>query len=169
MDDNIIATCCLCDDLLTTRQHQEDCQCPMNEAEIMTTALMASLCFRGNQESARAMLTQHRDIPPMVSKSRLSRRLHRSKEICIVFFNLCAPTGQTRNTEALSGLDRLPIPGCDHMRIRRSKIYSHEDFRGYHASKQRYFYGRKMHLMVTQDGQPVACCLTPGGGDDVNA
>jgi hypothetical protein len=34
------------------------------------------------------------------------------------------------------------------------------------ASKQRYFYGLKVHLLVTKDGQPVACFLTPGSYSD---
>jgi hypothetical protein len=169
MDDKIIATFCLCDDLLKTIHHQEDGQCQMNDAEIMTTALIASLFFRGNHESARAMLKQHSYIPHMVSKSRFSRRLHRIKEIFIVFFNLFAQTWKTLNTEAIYVIDSLPMPVCDNMRIRRSKIYSHEDFRGYQASKKRYFYGLKIHLRVTQDGQPVECFLTPGGCGDVNA
>ena len=46
MDDKIIATFCLCDDLLKAIHHQEDCQCQMNDTEIMTTALIASLFFR---------------------------------------------------------------------------------------------------------------------------
>ena len=169
MDDKIIATFCLCDDLLKTIHHQEDGQCQMNDAEIMTTALIASLYFRGNQESARTMLKQHGYIPHMVSKSRFSRRLHRIKEIFIVFFNLCAQTWKTLNTEAIYVIDSLPIAVCDNIRIRRSKIYSHEDFRGYQASKKRYFYGLKIHLMVTHDGQPVECFLTPGGCGDVDA
>jgi hypothetical protein len=49
------------------------------------------------------------------------------------------------------------------------KLGSKEDFRGYQASKKRYFYGLKIHLMVTQDGQPVECLLTPGGFGDVDA
>ena len=43
MDDKIIATFCLCDDLLKAMHHQEDRQCQMNDAEIMTTAFIASL------------------------------------------------------------------------------------------------------------------------------
>src|SRR5205823_14479951 len=73
MDDKIIVTFCLCDDLLKAIHHQEDRQCHMNDAEIMTTALVASLFFRGNHESARAMLKQHGYIPHMLSKSRFSR------------------------------------------------------------------------------------------------
>jgi len=78
MDDKIIATFCLCDDLLKAIHHQEDGQCQMNDAEIMTTVLIASVFFRGNQESARAMLKQYNDIPHMLSKSRCSRRREHS-------------------------------------------------------------------------------------------
>ena len=46
MDDKIVATFCLCDDLLKTIHHQVDNQCQMNDAAIMTTALIASLFFR---------------------------------------------------------------------------------------------------------------------------
>src|SRR6516165_7819976 len=90
MDDKIIATFCLCDDLLKAMHHPEDRQCQMNDAEIMTTACIASLFFRGNHESARALLQQHGYIPHMVSKSRFSRRLHRIKDLLIVLFDLFA-------------------------------------------------------------------------------
>jgi Transposase DDE domain len=169
MDDKIIATFCLCDDLLKAIHHQEDRQCQMNDAEIMTTALIASLFFRGNHESARSMLQQHGYIPHMLSKSRFSRRLHRIKEIFIILFDLLGKIWKTLNTDSLYIIDSLPIAVCDNIRIRRSKIYSDEHFRGYQASKKRYFYGLKIHLMVTQDGQPVECFLTHGGCGDVDA
>jgi hypothetical protein len=169
MDDKIIATFCLCDDLLKAIHHQEDCQCQMNDAEIMTTALIAALCFRGNHESARAMLKQYGYIPQMLSKSRFSRRLHRIKAIFIVLFNRLAQLWKTLNTAAIYVIDSLPVAVCDNIRIRRAKIYSNEEFRGYQASKKRYFYGLKIHLMVTQDGQPVECFLTPGSFGDVDA
>jgi hypothetical protein len=127
----------------------------MNDAEVMTTALIASLFFRGNHESARAMLQQYGYIPHMVSKSRFSRRLHRMKEFFIVLFDLLAQIGKTLNSEAIYVIDSIPIAVCDNIRIRRAKIYSDEKFRGYQASKKRYFYGLKIHLLVTQDGQPV--------------
>src|SRR5256712_9830105 len=169
MDDKIIVTFCLCDDLLKAIHHQEDRQCHMNDAEIMTTALIAALFFRGNHESARAMLKQYGYIPQMLSKSRLSRRLHRIKDLFIVLFNLLAQIWKTLNTDTLYVIDSLPVAVCDNIRIRRAKIYSHEEFRGYQASKKRYFYGLKIHLMVTQDGQPVECFLTPGSFGDVDA
>jgi Transposase DDE domain len=169
MDDKIVVTFCLCADLLKAIHHQEDCQCQMNDAEIMTTALIAALCFRGNHESARTMLKQYGYIPHMLSQSRFSRRLHRIKELFIIFFDLLGSIWKALNPDAIYVIDSFPVAVCDNIRIRRSKIYATEDFRGYQASKKRYFYGLKIHIMVTQDGQPVACFLTPGSFGDVDA
>jgi hypothetical protein len=169
MDETIIATYCLCDDLVKAIRHQADPQCQMNDAEVMTTALTAALFFRGNHESARWMLKQHGYIPHMLGKSRFSRRLHRLKELFVLLFNLLGQTWKTLNTDAIYVIDSLPIAVCDNIRIRRAKIYTDEKFRGYIASKKRYFYGLQMHLMVTQDGQPVECFLTHGGCGDVDA
>jgi hypothetical protein len=56
---------------------------------------------------------------------------------------------------------------CDNYRIPRAKLYQHEAYRGYIASKKRYFYGLKIHLLVTKDGQPIECYLMPGSYSDV--
>jgi hypothetical protein len=88
MDAQIIATYCLGDDLLKAIHHREDPQCQMHDAEVMTTAFTAALFFRGKPESARAMLTQYGYMPQMVSKSRVSRRLHRLKEVFVTLVNL---------------------------------------------------------------------------------
>jgi hypothetical protein len=169
MDDKIIATFCLCDDLLQAIHHPQDPQGQMNDAEVMTTALVAALFFRGNHESARTMLKQHGYIPQMLSKSRFSRRLHRIQGIFVILFNLWGQTWKTLNKDSIYIIDSVPIAVCDNIRIRRSKIYSDEKYRGYTASKKRYFYGLKIHLLVTSDGQPVECFLTHGGCGDVDA
>ena len=88
MDDKIIALFCLGDDLLKALHPLEDRQGQMNDAEIMTPALIAALFCRGKQASARTLLTHYGSIPHLVSKSRFSRRLHRIKEIFIGLFKL---------------------------------------------------------------------------------
>jgi hypothetical protein len=88
MDGKIIATYCLCDDLLKAMHHHTESQCKMSDAEVMTMALTATLCFRGTLESTRVMLTQHGYIPQMLSKSHFSRRLHHLKETLMFLFNL---------------------------------------------------------------------------------
>jgi Transposase DDE domain len=169
MDEKIIATYCLCDDLLKAMHHQEDSQCKMSDAEVMTTAFTAALFFRGNLESARAMLHQYSYIPSMLSKSRLSRRLHRLQHLFVVLFNLLGNLWKTLNAASIYVIDSLPIAVCDNIRISRSKLYSDKKYRGYMASKKRYFYGLKIHLLVTHDGHPVECVLTHGGCGDIDA
>jgi hypothetical protein len=88
MDETIIATYCLCDDLLKAMHHQADPQCKRSDAEVMTTALTAALFFRGTLESARMLLKQHGYIPQMLSKSHFSRRLHRRKETLLLLFHM---------------------------------------------------------------------------------
>ena len=56
-------------------------------------------------------------------------------------------------------VDSLPVAVCDNIRIKRCRIYPREEhgeaFRGYVASKRRYFYGLRVHLVVTGAGEPV--------------
>ena len=59
MDTQIVATFCLCDDMLKAFHHSENSQCQISDAEIMTIALVASLFLGGNYTSARLFMFQH--------------------------------------------------------------------------------------------------------------
>jgi hypothetical protein len=169
MDAKILAIYCLCADLLKAIGHVEDPQQQMSDAEVITTGLVAMLCFRGNYESARALLSAPRYIPHMLSRSRLNRRLHRLNELSLTLFELLGQRWKYLNTESIYVIDSFPIAVCDNYRIPRAKLYQQEKYRGHIASKKRYFYGLKVHLLVTKDGQPVECFLTPGSYSDVRA
>ena len=65
------------------------------------------------------------------------------------------------------------MPKAYNIRIRRCRLYRVRQtggaFRGYCASKRRYFYGLKVHLVITTAGLPVQVALTPGSVADVTA
>lgn len=166
MDTQIILVYCLCDDYLKAIHHVENEQCRMSDAEVMTTALVAALLFRGNYAMARRMLQEQGYIPPMLGKSRFSRRLHRIKQHFLALFRIMGETWTELNEESVYVLDTFPILACDNYRIPRARLYQEEAYRGYQPSKKRYFYGLKIHLMVTRDGQPVEFFLTPGAFSD---
>ena len=169
MDTTIIATYCVCDELLQAVHHHNDAQCKMTDAEVMTTAFVAAFYFRGNLESARMMLKTYGYIPQMLSKSRLNRRLHQIQDLIILLFHTLGELWKTLNLSSLYAIDSFPLAACDNIRIPRAKLYQQEQFRGYTPSKKRYFYGLKIHLMITQDGRPVEFFLTPGSFGDVDA
>lgn len=168
MNNEIVAIYCLCDDILKAMNHPSDEQQQMSEAEVMTTAIVAAVYFGGNFEKARKQLSEPHYIPKMLSKSRLSRRLHRIEPMLLTAFEVLGQAWKQLNPENVYSIDSFPIAVCDNIRISRSKLYDGvEAYRGYQSSKKRYFYGVKIHLMVTETGEPVEFFITPGSFADV--
>lgn len=168
MDIQIIAVYCLCADLLQAMGKREDSQCRMSDAEVMTVGIVAALYFGGNYSLSRLFLKEQRYIPGMLGKSRFSRRLHRVKPMFLTLFSVLGETWKELNEESIYAIDTFPIPVCDNLRIPRCRLYQNEEYRGYIASKRRYFYGLKVHILVTKDGEPVEFFLTPGSMADVS-
>ena len=169
MDTQIVAIYCLSDDMLKALNHANDRQCQITDAEVMTIAITAALYFGGNLEKARSHLEESGYIPNVLSKSRFNRRWHRIADLFLTLFNLLGETWKQLNTNSIYVIDSFPIAACDNYRIQRCHLYHQEAFRGYQASKQRYFYGLKIHLMITETGQPIEFFLTPGGYSDTSA
>lgn len=167
MDDKIVAIYTIVSDLLMAIHHYEDPQRQMSDAEVMTTAIVAALFFAGNYESARSLLAEPRYSPAMLSKSRFNRRLHRVKGQFLSLFSLLGEHWKELNSDSLYAIDTFPVAVCDNYRIKRCHLYQGEAYRGFIASKKRYFYGLKIHLVVTKDDQPVEFFLTPGADSDV--
>lgn len=117
MDTNIVLVYCLCDDLLKWQHHRNDPQCELNDAEVMTIAIVAAMYFGGNQALARTFLTEQRYLKRTISRSRLCRRLARVKQQFLTLFNLLGAIGKERNDENIYVVDSLPITVCDNYRI----------------------------------------------------
>jgi hypothetical protein len=169
MDTQIVAIYCICDDILKGMKHYEDKQRQMSDAEVMTTSIVAGLFFSGNMEKSRIFLQDHGYIPKMLEKSRFNRRQHKIAELFLVVFDLLGDFWKQWNEKSVYVIDSFPVSACDNYRIQRCHLYEGEDWRGYQASKRRYFYGLKIHLMVTEQGRPVEFFLTPGSWSDTRA
>lgn len=175
MDDQILVIYSLCDDVVKALGHIEDPQCRMSDAEVLTTAIVAARFCGGNFERARQMLGCRRYIPNMLSRSRLNRRLHAIKDLALVLFAGLGETFKQLNASSHYIIDSFPVACCDNIRIKDNHLYTNasgtgpdERYRGYTASKRRYFFGVKVFLMVTADGYPVEMFLTPGATGDVS-
>jgi len=169
MDSQIVAVYCLCDDVLKGLRHPEDPQCQMSDAEVLTTAITAVLYHAGNFELARKHLKAEGYIPNMLGKSRFNRRLHRLQDLILTLFRVLGETWKELNHKSIYAIDSFPVASCDNYRICRSQRYRGEAWRSYQPSKKRYFYGLKIHLLVTEHGQPVEFFLTPGSYSDTSA
>lgn len=168
MELQIITFYVLCHELLTTLNIREDCQIKMNNAEVMLVVLTAAKFFGGNFRAASCFLKEHGYIPEMLSESRLNRRIHAIEDyIWEAMLSIISETFKNRNIRQEYIIDSFPVPVCDNIRISRSKIFQGENFRGYISSKRRYFYGLRVHMIVTASGEPVEFMLVPGSESDV--
>jgi hypothetical protein len=160
----------VCDDFLKAVNHRDDPQAGLTTAEVMTAALVSARFFKNCLEHARVFLKEAGYMPNMLSQSRLNRRLHALSEG--LWLGLFAALAQVHQqwTDSLDYIvDSLPIAICDNYRIPRCRLYGsrRSAFRGYIASKQRYFFGLRAHVLTTARGCPVELVLAPASEADV--
>jgi hypothetical protein len=173
MDDTIITTYYLCDEFLKAIGHHDDQQVRLSTAEVMSVALVAATFFGGNVEASRSFLDEYGYIQKAISKSRFNRRLHAiDSSLWQQLFDLLAEVFKQNNSDQSYVVDSLPVAVCDNIRIRRSKLYPLQEhgeaFRGYIASKRRYFYGLRVHLVSTASGEPVEFTLAAASEADIS-
>jgi hypothetical protein len=138
----------------------------------MTIPLVACAFFGGNIEATRSFLDEYGYIDKAISKSRFNRRLHAiDPSLWRTLFDLLAEVFKREHSEQTYVVDSLPVAVCDNIRIGRCKLYPPEEhgqaFRGYIVSKRRYFYGLRVHLVVSGRGEPVEFALAAGSEADV--
>ncbi|MDQ3834561.1 MAG: IS982 family transposase [Actinomycetota bacterium] len=172
MDDTIITIYCLCDDFLKAMRCFDDPQVWLSTAEVMTVPLVAATFFGANIDEARRFLHEYGYMPKMISKGRFNHRLHKiDPALWQGLFSLLAEFFKRNNPERTYAVDSFPVVVCDNIRIRRCRLYPLEEhegaFRGYIASKRRYFYGLRVHLVVAGAGEAVEFSLAAGSEADV--
>jgi len=171
MQDTITTIYCVCAEVLEAQGFQEDPQRHFSEAEVMTVPLVAALFYGGNHALTRRFLHQHGYTRNTLSASRFCRRLAQVQTSSwqMVWALLCQ-VFQANNTGDVYAIDSYPVAVCANCRINRCALFrvqQHGALRGYQASKKQYFYGFKVHLLVTAAGEPIEFFLSEGSLHDL--
>ncbi len=146
--------------MLTTRQRQRRSE--MCLSEVMTILVLFHLQGYRNLkqfylEHVCAYLGQ--DFPHRVSYSRFVE-LQRD-----ALLPLCAYLKQRYGRcTGISLIDSTALAVCHNRRIHSHRVFAATAARG--KSSVGWFYGFKLHLVVNDQGELLACCLTPGNIDD---
>jgi len=64
----------------------------------------------------------------------------------------------------ISFIDSTSLQVCEPKRIRQHRVFAADARRG--KTSMGWFYGFKLHLVLNDRGDLLACCLTPGNVDD---
>ena len=99
----------------------------------------------------------------------MNRRLSQLQHRLVTLFDLLGQTWKERKGDSVYLMESSPVAVCDNDRMPHAHLYDQETYRAYLASKTRYVSGLKIHLLVTPQGHPVECFLTPGSSSDVRA
>src|SRR4051794_40155003 len=84
--DKITAIYCLMDDLLQACGHHTSAGCRGSDAEIITTALVSALLFKGNQSLTIDYMRTPHLAPGLPLKSGFTKRLHRLADLLYSLF-----------------------------------------------------------------------------------
>lgn len=167
METQIIEIFCIIDDFLKIIDFKDDSQAKMSSTEIITVTVAAALYFGGNHEKSRRFFYDFKLIRKMLHKGQFNRRLHAIPEhIWEHIFYLMSLIFKQRNTTQEYTVDSFPVQVCDNIRISRCNLYKEEIFRGFNASRKRYFFGIKVHMICTVTGEPVEFIFSPGSVSD---
>ena len=171
MQDTITTVYCVCDEVLNALGHQDDIQSRMSSAEIMLVPIVAALYYRSNHALTRQFLFQHHYFKSCLCASRFGRRLRSiPASAWQMVFHLLSQLFVQTNKSGYYAVDSMPVLVCQNARINRCRLFrvtEHEALRGKQASKDRYFYGFKVHLLVTKDGEPVEFFISEGSMHDL--
>ncbi|MFW9258947.1 transposase [Nostoc sp. KVJ20] len=167
MLNEIVTIYSVIDDLLKAIGHDEDIRREMSDAEIITTAMIAAMFFGGNHSKACSYMKDHNLIPGMLEKSRFNRRLHKVSMLMNDLFHQMGTALKEISEDTEYLLDSFPVPICDNIRIFNAKLIHSEEYRGYIASKKRYFYGVRVQLLTTKTGIPVEFVFMPASATDI--
>jgi hypothetical protein len=114
--------------------------------------------FYGNIERAYKTIKDRCYIIKPLSKGQLNARLH-AVDTQIWHDLIKFAYEQRLGLSKEFVVDSFPVGVCRNIRISRCRIYEGEEFRGYNASKREYFYGLKVNVVATIEGQPFEAIL----------
>lgn len=166
MKDKAMAIYIFIDDLLIKIGHKEPEGRKTSDAEVIATAIVAGLYFKGHLEHAISFVRSTDLLPNMLGKSRFNRRVHAVFELMTRMFFYISEAIKRLNITSEYSIDSFPFIVCENIRISRSRIVSGEVYRGYKASKRAYFYGFAVQVIATVDGIPVEFAVHPGSIHD---
>lgn len=163
---------CLVDDFLK-KQPQKRLRDPsqqvMSDSEVIFTGIFAAYWVSGNLRKALFDVAKKRFCLRVLSESQFLRRLKKIpeliwKEILKQFAKLAKGYNSSEFV-----IDSFPYAVCHNMRILQSRIVQGAEYRGYTASKKEYFYGIKLHMIISTNGIPIYFEYQPGSIHDLTA
>jgi len=149
-------------DLLTSGQRQRVRPTQLHASEIMTIVI---LFHQSHYRTFKAYYTEyvqchlHSEFPTLVSYQRFVELMPTVLVPLLAYLHT-----QLGSCTGISFIDSTSLAVCRNPRIHQHRVFDGRAARG--KTSVGWFYGFKLHLVVNDQGEILAFCLTPGNVDD---
>src|SRR5436305_249777 len=149
-------------ELLASGQCQRIHPAQLYPSEIMTIVI---LFHQSHYRNFKAYYTEyvqrhlHREFPALVSYQRFVELMPSVLVPLVAYLHT-----QLGQCSGISFIDSTPLAVCHNARIHSHRVFDGRAARG--KTSVGWFYGFKLHLVVNDQGELLAFCLTPGNVDD---
>lgn len=147
---------------LASGQRQRRRATRLSPSEIMTILILFQQSgyrtFKGFSTQYVQMQLQT-EFPQLVSYTRFVALMPRVLLPLVVYLQT-----QMGSCTGISFIDSTALSVCKNARIAQHQVFAVDARRG--KTSVGWFYGFKLHLVVNDRGELLACCLTPGNVDD---
>jgi hypothetical protein len=168
MEQRIITVYCLIDEYLKAIGVEDDVRAVVSNAEVLLIGYIAVSDFAGNYHKAHEYFCMMRWCK-MLEYSRFVRRLNDLENVIERLFLWLGDLFTKLDGDKIYSVDSFPVELCQINREKRSNLWRAPELKGFNASKCKFFYGMKVHMVVTTDKLPVRCYISPGSMHDVKA
>ena len=168
MEHRIIAIFCLIDEFLKEIGYKDDKRAYISSSEILLIGYLAVSDFNGNYSKAHKYIMSM-NLVKKIEYSRFIRRLSKLEKEVEGLFIFLSKLFVKLNSMNIYSIDSFPVELCNITREKQVKLWSDIKLKGYNASKKRYFYGFKVHMVVSQHKEPISLYISEGSMHDTTA
>ena len=138
----------------------------ISDSEMLTLLILQCLSNEISDEAWLRHVRRHYQnfFPNVPERTRYQRRrgvLQASLEVIVSWIH--SALGESQITRII---DSAPLPVCRNVRAKRCKNFKGQASVGYCAAQKTYYYGFKLHLMVTESGLPASWIVMPAKHHD---
>lgn len=168
MEQRIIAIFCLIDEYLKAMRIKDDVRAKFSNSEILLAGYITMSDFNGNYTKAYKYI-QMMKLVKLPEYSRFIRRINKMEKTFEALFIWLGKLFEKTDISKIYSVDSFPVELCNITREKRCKLWNNPKFKGYNASKAKFFYGFKVHMVVNTNKEPIYFYISEGSIRDVNA
>jgi hypothetical protein len=169
MEQRMITIYCLIEEFIRNKRRKKEHKLSkISDSEVLFLGYLAISDFNGNYKKAHHYIMEMKLITK-IEYSRFIRRLNNLENVIEELFYFLSQLFIKINDSQIYSVDSFPVELCQIQREKSSKLWIDSSLKGYNASKRKYFYGFKVHMVITTNKEPVSVYISEGKVHDIEA